>query len=671
MKSKQKIISLIIFNIVVTISLYLFHRISEDFFINSDKILHHISNIQINENKIKAEILYINIYLFKEVDTLGKLINSQLKEIEILKNNKTLKRFYPKTYEELLIYEKRFLNYKKTIYEQLKYSIPIKNSIIYLSNLMPKIELKDKKHKRVIFQLLSKIYFSNRSLLELKLGNISYYKNILSTNSIYNRTFLNHLRMIKNNFNLSINKLKALLNYDFGSEKVSNCFFKENEKLLKVFETILISIVILVFLILTLLTYLIYKLDKNYRKIEKLHLFDNLTNLKNRISYEKDLKKLKNDKNTLILIDIDNFKHYNDFYGSEFGDSILKNFSNALDKIVNIISYRIEVYRVGADEFALLCHSIEQKDAVIVAKEIDKKIKREKLKVLETEVSLSVSIGITDKRPYLENADLALKEAKSNIKENIVLYKDEFSEKLKANINRIKEIKEAIDNVNNNLLTYKQGICDSNKNIIKYELLTRVKINNEVRSIFPYLGVLKDIKQYHLVTLHILKDALNIVKNYKQKVSINISTEDLLDLEIVSFIEKNFFNKNLGQYITFELLETEFANYEILTDFIKKAKKFGSQIAIDDFGSGYSNFERLIQFDVDYIKIDGSLIKNVLDNKASENLLELLIEFAKKQNIKTIAEFVSNEEIFKKLKDKGVLYFQGFYLHKPEFFEEK
>ena len=89
-------------------------------------------------------------------------------------------------------------------------------------------------------------------------------------------------------------------------------------------------------------------------------------------------------------------------------------------------------------------------------------------------------------------------------------------------------------------------------------------------------------------------------------------------------------------------------------------------IAIDDFGAGYSNFERLLEFEPDILKIDGSLVKNIVNDTYSRNIVETIVSFARKQNIITIAEFVENEEIFNILNEMGVDYSQGYYFGEPK-----
>ncbi len=102
-----------------------------------------------------------------------------------------------------------------------------------------------------------------------------------------------------------------------------------------------------------------------------------------------------------------------------------------------------------------------------------------------------------------------------------------------------------------------------------------------------------------------------------------------------------------------------------MKNFIKKIKYYNSEIAIDDFGSGYSNFIRLLNYQPDYIKIDGSIIKEIDKNTFAYNVAGIIVKFAKQNGIKTIAEFVENEVIFEKVKELGIDYSQGYYFSKP------
>ncbi|WP_133121137.1 EAL domain-containing protein, partial [Malaciobacter halophilus] len=124
---------------------------------------------------------------------------------------------------------------------------------------------------------------------------------------------------------------------------------------------------------------------------------------------------------------------------------------------------------------------------------------------------------------------------------------------------------------------------------------------------------------------------------------------------------------NINERLTIELLESEELNhFEIIDKFIKRLKKYQVQIAIDDFGSGYSNFAYIIKLDIDYLKIDSSLIENIHKDKQALKIVKSIISFAKQLDIKVVAEKVHNQEIYNILTDLKVDYLQGYYISKPK-----
>ena len=100
--------------------------------------------------------------------------------------------------------------------------------------------------------------------------------------------------------------------------------------------------------------------------------------------------------------------------------------------------------------------------------------------------------------------------------------------------------------------------------------------------------------------------------------------------------------------------------------FIKNVKRFDAKIAIDDFGSGFSNFEHIVKMDIDYLKLDGSLIKNLHENKEDQMAVEAIVGLAQKLGVETIAEFVCSKMVHEAVKKAGITYSQGYWLGKPE-----
>ena len=144
---------------------------------------------------------------------------------------------------------------------------------------------------------------------------------------------------------------------------------------------------------------------------------------------------------------------------------------------------------------------------------------------------------------------------------------------------------------------------------------------------------------------------------------LSFSPSDLPTSVLASILLPVFF---IDPFKSLLLEDEETSDYKTIKRFIKKVKTFGVKIALDDFGSGYSSFERVLLYEPDIIKIDGSLVKNIVTNKSSKNLLETIAIFSKKQGIKTIAEFVENEKIFDVLCEIGIDYSQGYYFGKPQ-----
>ena len=122
----------------------------------------------------------------------------------------------------------------------------------------------------------------------------------------------------------------------------------------------------------------------------------------------------------------------------------------------------------------------------------------------------------------------------------------------------------------------------------------------------------------------------------------------------------------IGERIIFEIIESEgIENFDKVLEFITDVKRYGTKISIDDFGTGYSNFEYLMKLKVDYIKIDGSMIKNIDNDKSAQMIIASIVSFAKNMNIKTVAEFVHSKNVYEKVKELGVDYSQGYYFGEP------
>ncbi|WP_294895399.1 EAL domain-containing protein, partial [Sulfuricurvum sp. RIFOXYD12_FULL_44_77] len=149
--------------------------------------------------------------------------------------------------------------------------------------------------------------------------------------------------------------------------------------------------------------------------------------------------------------------------------------------------------------------------------------------------------------------------------------------------------------------------------------------------------------------------------------SMNLSVDDIFDKPTKEFLIQKLRDSAHADRIIIELLESEgIENYPEVSAFIAEVKTFGCRIAIDDFGTGYSNFAHIIKLDVDFLKIDGSLIRNIDTDTNAQTILTAITEFSKHLGLKTVAEFVHSEAVYTKCKEMGVDYLQGYYLGEPK-----
>lgn len=210
---------------------------------------------------------------------------------------------------------------------------------------------------------------------------------------------------------------------------------------------------------------------------------------------------------------------------------------------------------------------------------------------------------------------------------------------------------------------YFQPIIDNKtKKIMKYEALARLILpNGEVISPGLFLPIAKETKMYNSITKMIIRKTLENFSHSECSVSMNLSIDDVRDRPTREFLIEQIAQFPQPEHLIFELLESEgIGSYEAVQHFFSEIKHYGCKVAIDDFGSGYSNFEHLAKLNIDYIKIDGSLILGIEDTLISQVIVEMLSNFARKMGIKTIAEFVSKESISEKVNAMGIDESQGF-----------
>lgn len=392
---------------------------------------------------------------------------------------------------------------------------------------------------------------------------------------------------------------------------------------------------------------------------------DALTGFNTRSKLMLDIK--HSEYNNLAIIDIDDFSLINDFYGYEIGDRVIKKFS---EKLSQIFGKGFILYRLYADKFAVLNNESQHFVFLTYLTNMINKITDISLNVDSKTITFKTSCGVSfeDNETIFNTAEMINKYVKNQSHSIMVYTKDlGIEEAHEKNIMWTQKIKDAIKN-DRILLHYQAIYNNKTQKVDKYEALVRLKDEEgKIISPFFFLDIAKKSKQYLDITKIVIKKACQRFENEDYEFSINLTVEDIVDYDLKDYLFETIKKHKVAKKIVLELVESEkIVSYEPIYEFIEEAKALGCKIAIDDFGSGYSNFEYLVRINADYVKIDGSIIKRILEDDNSLEIVKSIISFASKAGIKTIAEFISSQELLDKVSDLGIDYSQGFHICKPK-----
>ena len=399
-------------------------------------------------------------------------------------------------------------------------------------------------------------------------------------------------------------------------------------------------------------------------QIDQMAYHDSLTKLYNKAYLEKILS--QHEQKTLILLNINNFSYINTAYGFEIGDLLLAKIADLLQD-----NFSSEVTcRINADEFALLFD--KKIDIKNMVSDIKQCFFAEDIQIDNIKLNISFSFGAAHGSiNKLRNSALALKQAKENGKNNLYIYNQDNNAINNEQREKFIQMNNLIHNALNEdrIEPYFQGIRNNTtKQIIKFEALVRIIENDEVITPYHFLEVAKLSGLLPEITKIMIEKTFKKMSDNDYNVSINITEDDLSQNYLSSYIkEKALKYKIDSNRISLEILEGISSNGK--KNHIKQIRELKSQgysIAIDDFGAEYSNFERIMDLDIDFLKIDAKYIKDIDTNSKSYEITKAIAFFAKNAGIPCIAEFVHNEDVQNIINDLGIEYSQGYYFSEPE-----
>ncbi len=404
--------------------------------------------------------------------------------------------------------------------------------------------------------------------------------------------------------------------------------------------------------------------EKNEELIRRLFT-DHLTGLPNRAALKKNIEIAHNP--ALILVDIDAFHSFNESYGERIGNEILVIFSHLLKRFAE--ERELRAYRLGADIFALFnteCESLSRCERI--ATELLAYLNRHEIKVPSYDFSLQLNatLGIAESRERLiEKAGMALQHAKTNSKPYLVYSEVYNTDTEYRHDMRWKHLlKKAVEE--DKIFLHLQPITDREKHPVHYEALMRIKEDGTTYSPTQFLSIAKKVKLFTQLSYLTVEKALKLCLDSGCHINLNLSVENIEDSSFVSWLIRRIETLGIARKITLEILESEnIRDYETMASFFDTMHRLGCKMALDDFGSGYSNFVYLQRLRPDYIKIDGSLVREVDRDENARIIVRSINDFAHNLGIWTVAEHVHSETVFETLKTMGIDYFQGYYLGKP------
>ncbi|MBS4068548.1 MAG: EAL domain-containing protein [Sulfurimonas sp.] len=410
--------------------------------------------------------------------------------------------------------------------------------------------------------------------------------------------------------------------------------------------------------------------EKMFKYFSKQVYTDHLTGLLNRHALNDAIN--SKESRVLILSNIKEFSLINELYGVDVGNEILIQVADAFSDFAQ--KNALEAYRISSDEYVLLKKEdvFDEENYFILIEELHKTINSLKIFVhgIDENIGIEIYSGIAfDHSHSLEDAQMAIKKAKKQSL-TYVMYSQNVDTKEQSQI--VMKVKRTIRHAleHKNVVPFFQSISDRDGKILKYEALVRIIEfdEGEKRVLYPseFLDISINSGLYIKIAQEMLEKSLAFFINRDEKISLNFLPNDFFNPSIMNALMGAIEKFDSPQKIVVEITEQEgVENFERLAKVVKKLRAMGVLIAIDDFGSGYANYAHILELKPDYIKIDGSLIQNILSNNDSKILVQSIVRFAHELNITTVAEYVENEEIFELLKEYGVDEFQGYYFGRP------
>lgn len=380
----------------------------------------------------------------------------------------------------------------------------------------------------------------------------------------------------------------------------------------------------------------------------------------------------------VFFINVDGMRYVNNTYGQHEGDRVLMHVASILKQSVRPTDF---VARYGGDIFAVALVGVDPGYVEVKAQAMSSDVEQAKITLSNREHSLTITIGVAigyariEMEPLINNADLALFLAKEKGRNEIYLYREEdevHRRDFGTQFNNLETLKHALQE-HRFSMHYQPIVHLKDGEPHHYEALIRLR--DEAGSMLPPDVFIKVAEKFGLatkvdcmvVTACIQKLAELARSGNPAGLAINLSGKSVGNVELLGLIKRELAASGVDPArIIFEITETAaFHNFHLVQQFVRETKQLGCRFALDDFGVGFSSFYYIKQLDIDYLKIDGSFIRNLRDSVNDRVFVQAMVEICRVYGMRVIAEWVENVEIMSLLKDMGVDYGQGYHFGKP------
>ena len=426
-------------------------------------------------------------------------------------------------------------------------------------------------------------------------------------------------------------------------------------------------------------------LEEKNKELLHLTYHDPLTGRYNRRAFEARLQRaietavVENKQHALCYIDLDQFKVVNDTCGHVAGDELLKQVATLLERGIRDSDM---LARLGGDEFGVLLEGCDLDKAAEHAETMRLNVRKHRFVWQDKPFDVSISIGLVPITPesvsleeVLKNADAACYVAKDSGRNRLQVYQPHDKELAQryGEMQWVSRIQQAL--AEDRFELHGQFIRPAARKAEapRYEVLVRLR-DPDGQLVLP-MAFIPAAERYSLIQSidqWVVRHAIELLATQKTgtevSLAINLSGQSLGSNEVLTAIQRAIAEAGVAPAsLCFEITETAaITNLAAATRFIRSLRELGCRFSLDDFGSGLSSFGYLSNLEVDYIKIDGHFVKNILSDPLSRSVVDSINRIGHVLGISTIAEFVESKEIAAVLERLGVDYVQGFGIHRPE-----